>query len=71
MTKKTNIKSRNANKEGDNADQDNKHEDEDDEKNPYLEKFRYAYLSDIITTGTVSIVVKTNNIEHMMSIPNP
>ena len=57
-------------KDDENKDQGNKHE-EDDDKNPYLDKFRYAYLSDIITTGTVSIVVKTNNIENMMSIPNP
>jgi len=55
--------------EGDNAEQDKN--DEDDDKNPYLDKFRYAYLSDIITTGTVSIVVKSNNIDSMMSIPNP
>ena len=58
-------------KEGDDAENENKHEEEDDDKNPYLDKFKYAYLSDIITTGTVSIVVKTNNIEAMMNIQNP
>ena len=45
--------------------------DDDDEVNPYLEKFKYQYLSDIITTGTVSIVIKTDNIESMMNIQNP
>ena len=52
-------------------DQDKKIEDQDDDKNPYLEKFKYAYLSDLITTGTISIVIKTNNIETLMNIPNP
>ena len=59
---------RKKDEEGNEQEQNN---EDDDEKNPYLEKFKYSYLSDIITTGTVSIVVKTNNIESMMKIQNP
>jgi hypothetical protein len=53
----------------------NKSIDEEDEKeekeNLYLEKFKYLYRSNVITTGTVSIVVSSKHVENLIDLPNP
>jgi len=44
-------------------------EEDDDEKNMYLQMYNYSYLSNIITTGTVSIVLTSKSFKTDM--PNP
>jgi len=40
-------------------------------KTTYLEKFNYFYRSTIISTGTISIVMTTNQANKFEDIPNP
>ena len=41
------------------------------ETNLYLEKFKFKYKSNVIATGTVSIVVSAKHPENLVDIPNP
>ena len=58
----------------DTLDQKDKSFDEQSEKsetNLYLEKFKFQYRSNVIATGTVSIVVSAKHPENLVDIPNP
>jgi hypothetical protein len=46
-------------------------EDAQSEVNFYLEKFKCFYRSNVIATGTISIVLTQKNIEKVTDIPNP
>lgn len=46
-------------------------EDAQSEVNFYLEKFKCFYRSNMIATGTISIVLTQKNIEKVTDIPNP
>jgi tellurite resistance protein len=52
----------------------NSQDDEDaqsEDQNLYLEKFKYFYRSNVIATGTISIVLTQKNMEKVTDIPNP
>ena len=51
---------------------EHKDEEKADEKgNNYLEKFKFPYRSNIVATGTISLVVTLKDTESYIDIPNP
>ena len=53
------------------ADKSFDEQSEGSETNLYLEKFKFKYRSNVIATGTVSIVASAKNPENLVDIPNP
>lgn len=46
-------------------------ESEEDETNMYIEKFKFQYRSNLIATGTVSIVVSAKNPQSLLTVVHP
>lgn len=61
-------------KKGETKNLDEKKEEDDtasEHANMYLEKFKFPYRSNMIATGTISLVVTLKNTESFIDIPNP